>query len=337
MSNSSSLLRTLFVTSTCALLCACSASDRPRNADDIASLPVLSLRVTSDISTPETMVKVGFIPKAVKTEGANFTLNLPGQIVTLADTGSLWITTTEGEEPILISVGPYFDFHPVPQNNGDSLIIAVKEDGAVSAFIQPSGSERFEYLPVSSNEASIKRFCAGHSPGAMHLVTRGGQLRDFTVNFAKNNQVAEVIANNRLKATGNVLSCYTHQDGTVYAEMREKTSAVWKHISGEKSKFVEQVTNMSNITPLRDDIFAGLDTETGTPLMTLKTGHHRASIEDGLSIQGLETADFLAYTPASMGTVYSDGLFVLSDPDENRLVLMSAGFVNRVIEETDKP
>lgn len=336
MSNNLKTLKFLLFGGTCAALLACSASDGPRSADDIAALPVLPLRVTSDIITPETMTKAGFIPKAVQTEGSNFTLNLPGQIVTLADTGSLWFTTTEGEEPLLVSVGPYADFHPVPQSNGDSLVIAVKEDGAVSTFIQPNGSDRFESLPVSSNEATIRSFCAGHNLDVMHLVTHSGDLRNFSVTLARDNQVAEITVNDTIKTSDNVLSCYTDQDGIVYAETQGKNSGIWSVISDGKSKPVVEAANMTNVAPLKANIFAGLDAATGTPLITLPSGSYRANIEDGLSIQGLETTEFMAYTPASMGTVYSDGLFVLSDPNENRLVLMSAGFVNKALDEVSE-
>ena len=323
----SNVFRVLTVSALCGILWACSASEGPRTFDDIEALPTLSLRVTSDIDTPETMIKAGFIPKAVKTEGSNFVLNLPGQIVALADTGSLWYSSTEGESFALISVGAFTDFHSSAQKNGQSLILAVKEDGIISAFSQ-TGDDNFSSLPVSITSLPLKGFCSGGEDVESHLIARNGDVHSYSVTVSSDN-AAEVNVGQAIKSDAKTLSCRSEADGKVVTSSRNKNFFVWNRLSNGSVEAIPELINTSNAIQVSEDVYIGLDSTTHAILLTKKTDTHKLIIEDGLSIRGIEKSGFIAYSSAPMGTVFGDGVILLSDHEDNRIVLISLDYANR--------
>ena len=55
-------------------------------------------------------------------------------------------------------------------------------------------------------------------------------------------------------------------------------------------------------------------------------------VTNGLSIGGIKTAGFVTATSANMGSVYNEGVILVADKTEGRLVLISLAYALKELE-----
>lgn len=302
-----------------ALLCITACSNNGGTPDvDMEALPVVEIRATSDIEMPEPMTQTAFVP--------NYIAGWASHIVLLSETGNIWRTTTEGAPPRIISEGEYTDILGLSREGAAGAFLSLSQDGKLSAFIESDDDGNFQSIAVSYGGTDLKRFCAGPTDKAIWALGGDGSAYPLSASI-NGGMIAEISAGVRLK-TKSAKSCYTGKNGLLLLQL---DNGEWTAQNTEIK--LEAMPADSSVMVLSDTHNIGVDAKTGHIFSANNNALSRIDIVNGLSIRGLEKAAFAAVTPYPMGSVFSDGLIVVGDPEEPRIVIISAAFAKQKLTQ----
>lgn len=287
-----------------------------------------TLRATGDISSPAAMIQAAFLPNPVASMGAGFALNLPGDILLLSDNGDIWRTTTEGEKPELIAEGDFTDITGYSPDGAPGVILALTGTGSLTAFVKNEDGSEVRRLAVSQGGTAIKAFCKGVDT----VIGTDGKLHKLT-GAVSDNTVIEIAAQAMDSKISNASTC--HGGGTLdlLVSTEKRDTQHWQLISDGDVSPVKTAKGLTSLSPLNSDTYIGLDQANGSPLIMKENAVAKLIIEDGLSIRGLDQAAFVTSTQAPMGTTFSNGLILLSDANEPRLVMISMEYAQRELTD----
>ncbi len=310
------------------ILAACSNAADENNPIDSTAFETLSLKVTGDISLPSPMLKAAFLPNTLASNESGFNLSPPGHIILLSTKGGIWQTTTEGEEPILIAHGDYTDIWTSQRSNGTSVLLTLNEAGQLTAFVKEDDAQDFTAVPASQNGADIQTFCQGGD----WAVTNSGELRPLSLNIQEGS-VVEVSTGDAHAHIKSAMSCSVGETSTVFVKTRMKNKSIWQRTRLGKAEDIPHSTGLTSYVFLSGGLEAGLTSVSGSPVLVRGETAYNIMIEDGLSIRGLENANFMAVTSEPMGTVFSGGMILLADQKAPRLVMISLEYAARTLAD----
>lgn len=306
------------------LLAACSG-ETPPPTTALSDLPEFTIRATGDIETPLTMTDAAFVPNSVAT--------WLSQIIMISDEGDIWRTNSDGEPPLLISKGDYKDIRGLTREDGPGVFLAVQPDGRASAFVERDDIGNFKPMAVSQGAFGISTFCNGSGDPVAFIDTEG-HIQTLSRNII-DDVTLELGAAKLPPVPAVPVSCSYNSAGDIFVTSQSKNKLHTFTLENEAWKSFEGDITSRNLTWLTVEdleLILGLSPESST--MAWLAGHNglQVNIDDGLSIRGLEDIQFVAGTDAPMGSVYNDGLILMGDANDNRVVLLSLDYVRRALE-----
>lgn len=298
---------------------ACSGGGPASSAIDLEALPAYSLRATGDLRLPEPMTMATYVP--------NHVAAWAGHILLLSESGAVWRTSSEGETPKSIAPGPYVDIYGLSRPNKAGLFLALGEGGKLSAFIEADDEGNFKSLPVSYGGPEITAFCEGPGFASSWLIGANEAIYAFSVDV-KDEAIAEITIEGGSAPNSKAMGCHAPAHERYYYQ-----KASGKYVGKNDMAHWDGASDVSPIAELGQ---MGYDPQTGTPLLFKDGALHMLEIEDGLSIKGIEAANFISATSYAMGSVFNPGIILIGDKTENRMVMMSMGYARRALEESAK-
>ncbi len=316
-------------------LCLSACTQKSNETKSALSTAPSAIRATGDISLPETMTKAAFLPNPITDADSAFNLNLPGDILLLSGTGELWRTTTEGEVPAKFSSGPFTDILGYSFGNSNGVALARDGEGRVSAFLKTDPSGDLVKAPLSFSEGALSLFCAGSPANNIWVVDSVQSLRPLAIELTDDN-VIELSLGPPVKTAKHIEACQVLTDGTILGRSKKKDTWHWYAHSDSKVNEVDKLEGATNIFEIESLNFVGLSDPNNA--LNYWEGDVISSllVEDGLSIRGIKNANFVVGTNASMGTAFNDGLIILSDADEPRLVMISLDYAKTALGDAQE-
>jgi len=147
-------------------LSGCEAPPGP-NLYELDNLPVIDLKATDAVDTPEPMVKATFVPNSVA--------SWLGHVILLSETGSIWRTSSNGARPVLIDEGPFTDIHGLFRKEAAGVFVGSKDNGEIIAFLQIDDAGTFKRISLSQDGLDFKQFCNNPASEQIQIITQGNQ------------------------------------------------------------------------------------------------------------------------------------------------------------------
>jgi len=219
-----------------------------------------------------------------------------GHIILLDETGTLHRATTDSAETDVVALGKYADVMGLAREKKSGVFLALTPQGQIKAFVQSDDEGNFSPLAVSQGDQSFERFCATATPNGSEIWAR------------TTSRISQKLA----------------------VEIFEETSVTLNPIGMADGDTDPCAAN--NALSLNDDYTVKPDSASAH--LTLSNGKKDLSVEitNGLSIGGINDAGFVTVTNTNMGSVFNEGVIVIADENEGRLVLISLAYALRELE-----
>jgi len=218
-----------------------------------------------------------------------------GHIILLDDKGALHRATTDSAKTEIVALGKYTDVMGLAREKKSGVFLALTSRGDVKAFVQSDDEGNFMPIAVSQDTYSIERFCASADP------------------------------------TGDRVWAQTAKGDRVFSiDIFEDTSLSINEATSEADE--TNLCKANSALNLGPDYTLKPNNESAH--LTLSKGEKdlSAEITNGLSIGGIETAGFVTVTNANMGSVFNEGVILVADENQGRLVLISLAYALKELE-----
>jgi len=218
-----------------------------------------------------------------------------GHIILLDEKGILHRATTDSADTDIVALGKYADVMGLAREKQSGVFLALTPQGQIKAFVQTDDEGNFGPMAVSMGNFSVKRFCATATPSQDFIWARTTEEKSqkFTVETFKDTSVTL----NKIAPDDGELDPCTANNALSLTE----TYAIKPESAGN-----------------------GLILSSDKKTM-------RVGITNGLSIGQVENAGFVTVTNANMGSVYNEGLLLVAEKEEGRLVLISRAYALKEI------
>lgn len=219
-----------------------------------------------------------------------------GHIILLDDKGTLHRATTDSVETEIVALGKYADVIGLAREKQSGVFLALTPQGQIKAFVQSDDEGNFSPLAVSQGDLEFERFCAASAPSKDSI-------------WAKTRSGAAV----KLKTE-------TFEDTSLTLTKTETDR------DADNPCEADEILELGpNYTLKPDSASANLTINTGNEDIAV-------NITNGLSIGGINNAGFVTVTSVNMGSVFNEGVLLVADENEGRLVLISRAYAIKELE-----
>ncbi len=219
-----------------------------------------------------------------------------GRIIMLSQDGKLYSTDIEGREPKPVGGGTYTDIFGLKRKNAPGVFLAITTDGGIEAFLETDDEGNFSQMIYSGEDMSAALFCPDIPVSDDSVLVLGPDHYKTELAFKIMDGRIEQAIKNRNVDKGDTQTC------------RNNTSF----------PFI-----------LKDGHILMLD--------SLNQGEgYKINLNDGLSIRGLASANFIATTTANYGGPYVGGLAAFGDGQDQRLVFVSLEYLTRKLDDLEQ-
>ena len=218
-----------------------------------------------------------------------------GHIILLDEKGTLHRTTTDRPDTEIVALGRYADVIGLSREKKSGVFLALTPQGQIKAFVQTDNEGNYGPLAVSQGEQSFERFCAAATPSGSEIWAR-------TTSRTSQKLSVEIFEDTSVTLTAaetigqDIDPCAANNALNISATYRVKPD-----------------TASTGLVIVSDDITMTVD------------------ITNGLSIGGMSDAGFVTVTNANMGSVYNEGVLLIAEKDEGRVVLISRAYALKEI------
>ena len=214
-----------------------------------------------------------------------------GHIILLDQKGTLHRATTGSTETEVVALGKYLDVIGLAREKQSGVFLALTPQGQIKGFVQSDNDGNFSPLAVSQGNESFERFCASATPSGSVIWAKTTSKKSFKMNV----------------------------------ELFEDTSLTLSKADIAKDETDPCASN--NALNVNDDY--KIKPSSGGNALILVSDEKPLTVEltNGLSISGITDAGIVTVTTSNMGSVYSDGVVLVTDEDEGRLVLISRAYI----------
>ncbi|WP_026940551.1 hypothetical protein [Hellea balneolensis] len=212
-----------------------------------------------------------------------------GHIILLDNKGTLHRATTDSSETDIVALGKYDDVIGLAREKQSGVFLALTPQGKIKAFVQSDNDGNFSPLAVSQGDESFERFCASAelSGDTIWAVSTRKDVQKLTV------------------------------------EIFEDTSL---SLSKSEVKIDDNNNCMSNnALHINENFVLKPGSSNGLVLSSDKV-NKTVEITNGLSINGIKEVGLVSVTSANMGSVFNEGVVLVADENEGRLVLISRAY-----------
>lgn len=220
-----------------------------------------------------------------------------GHIILLDEKGTLHRATTDSADTDVVALGKYADIIGLAREKKSGVFLALTSQGQIKAFVQTDDEGNFGPMAVSMGNLKVERFCAEATPSQDSIWVKTASQ------------------------TSQKLSIETFEDSSV--TLNETTPD-----HDELNTCIAK-----NSLSLTEEHTIKLDSS-GTGLI-LSSDRKTKTIEvtNGLSIGKVNDAGFVTVTNANMGSVYNEGVLLIAEKNEGRLVLISRAYAIKEITD----
>ena len=221
-----------------------------------------------------------------------------GRIILLDQDQHVFSTDIEGRSPLVITPKQYTDIAGIARENAAGIFFALTSEGKLEAFIQSDNAGNYMPISISGTAMDVKQFC---------------KTPDQTSNSLTFLSKARHIINLEISVQNDVIT------------LKQTAST--------------KASKCDTLTFPKIEYQGKADGD----LLILGTGvnqseNYVASIQNGLSIIGMEDVDYFNMTTANYGGgAFKDGVISLIDQSEKRIVFISLDYVRRQIEAKQNP
>lgn len=310
-------------------LIACSNDGTKISTDDI---PAIEIVATHAIETETPITHLTFVPNDIAA--------WLGRVILIDKDNAVFSTDIEGRNPDKTGTQKYSDVTGVNRSQSAGVFLAInKSNNNLEAFVESNDEGQFSPLAYSGSIGDPQIFCSSDRAGldeAMLLSTGGNLLSlSLSVNDGDDAQIStlEQSIRSEIPAPSDTSICAA-SDTYIYA-YAEKNSRLsihdgsqWDHLDLGIS-----IESMSALT-LRDTPYLIMIAEDAILLFDVSnmTFTRKIEIVPGLSIAGLEKAQFVTATTSNFGGgAFSDGMIALVQKDQQRIVYISLSYFADVI------
>lgn len=219
-----------------------------------------------------------------------------GHIILVDEKGTLHRSTTDSAETDVVALGKYVDVIGLLREKKSGVFLALTPQGQIKAFIQTDDEGNFGPMAVSQQGENYSRFCTSAEPSSSIIwaETTSGVAKKLMVGIFENTSVT-------LKS----VSPLSEDVDLCSADKTLKLGA---------SYTLKPDNNSTHLTLSKDNVE-----------LTVK-------ITNGLSIRGIKNAGFVTVTNANMGSVFNEGVMLIAERDQGRLVLISRSYALKELE-----
>ena len=204
-------------------------------------------------------------------------------------------TITDRPDTEIVALGRYADVIGLSREKKSGVFLALTPQGQIKAFVQTDNEGNYGPLAVSQGEQSFERFCAAATPS-------GSEIWAQTTSRTSQKLSVEIFEDTSVTLTAaetidqDIDPCAANNALNISATYRVKPD-----------------TGSTGLVIVSDDITMTVD------------------ITNGLSIGGMSDAGFVTVTNANMGSVYNEGVLLIAEKDEGRVVLISRAYALKEI------
>jgi len=219
-----------------------------------------------------------------------------GHIILLDEKGTLHRATTDSANTDVVALGRYADVIGLARDQQSGVFLALTPQGQIKAFVQSDNEGNFSPLAVSQGEEKFERFCATATPSGSVIWAR-------TTSRSSQKLAVEIFEDTSVTLTP--------------AKVTEED------IDPCAANNALNLNETYSVKP--DSAGAGLIIASDDKTMTVE-------ITNGLSIGGMSDAGFVTLTSANMGSVFAEGVLLVADETQRRLVLISLAYALKELE-----
>lgn len=271
-------------------------------------LAMVDVRATTHLFPRETIIAATIAPKSgMRT--------FSSQILLLSDTGKIYGSTTAFPQLELITAGPYTAISGFYLEDNRSGFFA-RDDEGLTAFID-GGEKGFEEIGLSTLQPNLK-FCEAtlHAPGQTIMATETDSIPFFLSQDTENGQNTLTLIGN--KTNEKEISCGQGRHfilpafATTNASMEEKSA----------EQITDQIASSETVS-----------TEVTKQGLVLTLGDQRRVIKivDGLSIDGIESPEWIYTTSQPLGNTFNSGVTLIRGDGSNRIVMVANDYLGRTV------
>ncbi len=240
------------------------------------------------------------VPIARLTFAPNSAAPWLGRVILLSENGKLYSTDIEGRAPKPVGNSHYIDVFGLTRDTAPGVFLAINQEYGIEAFIEADDEGNFSPMIYVGETISATMFCPDTSSEGHAVIIVTPEYKRIDLGFEINDGGITQLINNRNAGTYDEAAC--------------RGSASYPFHIKDK--------NILMLDPMNQG------------------GGYLININDGLSIRGLKSANFIATTRANFGGTYTGGLVAMGDGEQQRLVFISVDYIDRklkISEETTSP
>ena len=219
-----------------------------------------------------------------------------GHIILLDEKGTLHRATTDSVKTDVVALGKYKDVIGLAREKKSGAFLALTSQGRIKAFVQTDDEGNFGPMAASQSDETYARFCTSTEPSSSIIwaETTSGVAQKLTIEIFEDTSVTFKSVS---PLSGDVDVCAS--DKTLYLgagySLKPDNASTRLTLSKDKADLFVEITN-------------------------------------GLSIAGIKNAGFVTVTNTNMGSVFNEGVMLVAEKDEGRLVLVSRSYVLKELE-----
>ena len=219
-----------------------------------------------------------------------------GHIILLDKQGKLHRATTDSAETDPVALGKYTDVIGLKRDKKSGVFLALTSQGDIKAFVQTDDSGNFGPMAVSQGGQTFERFCATAESreNTIWAKTASKASQKLTIEIFEDSSLTLIAAESKGEETD---PCSANNALSLTQDYTLKPS---------------QTAN--GLTLTSDSETLSLD------------------ITNGLSIGGINEAGLVTVTTTNMGSVFNQGVVLVAEENENRVVLISRDYILKEIK-----
>lgn len=289
------LYRYSALTALSALLLASCGGSEP--ATDVDIPPAVSWTVTAEMETGVDSQRMTIIPNDVAP--------WLSQIVLISTEGELYQTSLDSGKAKPLNTRAK-DALGLMRIQAAGVVLLITQDGTLSAMIESNDAGDLAPLPVSAPPMTLSSFCHGADAPTDTIWALSGSGERIEMAVLVEDAQIRLSELSRMAGDSNATACVmTNGEANALTGYNVQTASV----SDNGSSYLIIPRAPKPHIQVNGDDFIGV-----------------VQVEGGISTPGLRTSNAALVSNAGLGSVFRDGVIILSDAEAQRLVLLAKPF-----------
>ena len=321
----------------------------PIAAQDASAIELVA---THAFETPAPIANIAFTPNDVA--------SWLGVIGMLSTDGHFYTSSVEGDKVRAISLDKHIDIIGLNRPKAPGMFLTLLEGGSLRAYIESDDNAGFTALPLKGDAQKVLKLCAsaelttGKSP--VYAITASGDIKSYMVTSDQDNFSLTDVPLTAGEAAGKAFSpadlcAASTADLTPLSRNEAALTAMINQTArnDNTSDFSSFGGSTGLSAVVKSDLYTqrgahhiAVESELNTVFAVYKASQrvrlHNFTIEQGLSISGLNRARAIASTSSPFGgSGFNDGIIALADAEDDRIVIVSRSYLIDQLTAAEEP